>query len=192
MTTPILNLDTVYIVTSTRYNHSFFTFTFTESELHTVKRHLASQFPGTELHAVGINIVNEDGLEFAEVASPDWLAHETNRQLKRVDAQASTLHQHGDIYAAPGTHDSTLILGDGTALIEGNAAEIIQALEVLPDKAGWQAAWAALADFPVTCDCGCCNMWYCKETNHSTEQHEPSEAELEHWQDMCHEQYTGA
>jgi len=161
MTTPTLNLDTVYTVTTDRYGHSF---TFTESELPTVERLLASMFPGTELHDVGGSIVDEDGLEFAEVASPEDLAYEANRQLQRVDAQATDgIGPRDDIYAAPGTHDSTLILSDGTATIEGNAAEIIQALEALPITAGWQAAWAALSEFPTTCDCGCCGM--CDDTD---------------------------
>ena len=154
MTTP--NLDTVYTVTSYRYGRSL---TFTESELPTIKRQLACLFPGTELHNMGDWIADEDGLEFAEVASAEDLAHKANRELQRVDAQATDgIGLRDDIYAAPGTHDSTLILGDGTALIEGNAAEIIHALQALPRAAGWQAAWAALADFPVTCDCGCCGM----------------------------------
>jgi len=147
-----LNLDTVYTVTSDRYGHSF---TFTESELPAIERLLASMFPGTELHDVGGSIVDEDGLEFAEVASPEELAYRANRQLYHVGA----LTDYGfcdDIYAAPGTHDSTLILSDGTATIEANAAEIIHALEALPKDAGWQSAWAALADFPLACDCGCC------------------------------------
>ena len=161
-----LNLDTVYTVTSDRYGYGT-SFTFTESELPTVERHLASQFPGTELHTtISGEIVDEDGLEFAEVASPEWLAYEANRQLKRVDAQVTDgIGPRDDIYAAPGTHDSTLILSDGTATIEGNAAEIIQALEALPITAGWQAAWAALADFPFACDCGCCACCGCDDTD---------------------------
>ena len=165
--TPTLNLDTVYTVTSDRYGHSF---TFTESELPAIERLLASMFPGTELHDVGGSIVDEDGLEFAEVASPEDLAHEANRQLKRVDAQATDgIGPRDDIYAAPGTHDSTLILSDGTATIEGNAAEIIQALEALPVLAGWQAAWAALADFPLACDCGCCACCGCDDSDTNTD-----------------------
>ena len=168
MTTPnTLNLDTVYTVTTDRYGY-LMDHTFTRSELPTIQRLLAKIFIGTELHhdANG-SIVDEDGLEFAEIASPEWLAYEANRQLKRVDAQADGIGFRDDIYAAPGTHDSTLILGDGTALIEGNAAEIIRALEALPKEAGWQAAWAALCDFPVTCDCGCCGM--CDDTDTDTD-----------------------
>ena len=152
-----LNLDTVYTVTTDRYGY-LMDHTFTRSELPTIERLLAKIFIGTELHhdANG-SIVDEGGFEFAVVASPEDLAHEANRQLKRVDAQATDgIGPRDDIYAAPGTHDSTLILSDGTATIEGNAAEILHALEALPVLAGWQAAWAALADFPFACDCGCC------------------------------------
>jgi hypothetical protein len=169
MTTPTLNLNTVYTVTSSVAP----SFTFTVSELLTVERLLASIYPGTELYNAGGLIVDEDGLEFAVVASPEDLAYEANKQLQRIDAQATDgIGPRDDIYAAPGTHDSTLILSDGTATIEGNAAElilsdgtatiegnaaeIIQALEALPVLAGWQAAWAALTDFPLACDCGCC------------------------------------
>ena len=94
MTTPTLNLDTVYTVTSDRYG---LTFTFTESDLPGIKRLLALQFPGTKLHNIGGSIVDEDGLEFAEVASPEWLAYEANRQLKLVDAQADGIGLRGDI-----------------------------------------------------------------------------------------------
>jgi len=159
-----LNLDTVYTVTTDRYGY-LMDHTFTRSELPTIERLLAKIFIGTELHhdANG-SIVDEGGFEFAVVASPSSLAHEANKQLQRIDAQAKNcVGPMDDIYAAPGTHDSTLILGDGTAMIEGNAAEIIQALEAVPVLAGWQAAWAALCDFPVTCDCGCCGM--CDDTD---------------------------
>jgi len=195
MRTPnTLNLETVYTVTSDRYGQPF---TFTESELPTIERMLAFMSPGTELHDVGGSIVDQDYLEFAVVALPDELAYEANRQLQRVMAQITSGFLRDGIYAVPGTHDSTLILSDGTATIEGNAAEIIQALEALPLLAGWQAAWAALADFPATCDCGCCidcddNDTEPSDTDTEPEHYEPSEAELEHWQDMCHEQYTGA
>ena len=189
MTTPKLNLDTVYTVTSSVAP----SFTFTVSELLTVERLLASIYPGTELYNAGGLIVDEDGLEFAVVASPEDLAYEANKQLQRIDAQATDgIGPRDDIYAAPGTHDSTLILSDGTATIEGNAAEIIQALEALPVLAGWQAAWAALADFPLACDCGYCACCGCDDTDTDTEPYEPSDAELERWHDMCHEQYTGA
>jgi len=138
-----LNLETVYTAPSDRYDQSF---TFTESELPTIERLLAFRFPGTELHKVGGSIVDQDYLEFAVVALPEDLAYEANRHLLRVGALATD-----GIYAVPGTHDSTLILSDGTATIEGNAAEIIHALEALPRAAGWPAAWAALADFPQQC-----------------------------------------
>ena len=187
--TPKLNIEIVYVTTPSRHAPKFL---FTASELPLLDQWLNHQFPGTKLHNMGDWIADEHGRKFAKVASPEDCAYEANRQLKRVDAQADGIGLRGDIFTAPGSHDSTLILSDGTTTIEGNAAEIVRALEALPDQAGWQAAWDALADFPVTCDCGCCGMWYCKETNQFAEQHEPSEAELEHWQDMCHEQYTGA
>ena len=189
--TPTLNLDTVYIVTVYRWGKGF---TFTESELPTIERFLASMFPGCELHVVGDSIVDEDNLVVAKVASPEDLAHKANRQLLDVGVQrANGIGPRDDIYAAPGTHDSTLILSDGTTTIEGNAAEIINALDALPVMAGWQAAWAALADFPLACDCGCCACCgECDDTDTDTEPYEPSDAELERWQDMCHEQYTGA
>ena len=169
MTIPALNLENVYTVTSYHYKQPVL---FTESEIPTIERQLAGLSirlnDEGHLNRVSDRLVDGDGFELAKVASSEDLAYEANRQLKRVDAQANGIGLRDDIYASPGTHDSTLILSDGTATIEGNAAEIIQALEVLPDNAGWQAAWAALADFPVTCDCGCCGMWYCKETNHDT------------------------
>ena len=192
MTTPnTLNLDTVYTVTTDRYGY-LMDHTFTRSELPTIQRLLAKIFIGTELHhdANG-SIVDEGGFEFAVVASPEELAYRANRQLYHVGA----LTDYGfcdDIYAAPGTHDSTLILSDGTATIEANAAEIIHALEALPKDAGCQAVWAALADFSVTCDCGCCIDCDTKPSDTEPKHYEPSEAELEHWQNMCHEQYTGA
>ena len=184
-----LNLETVYIIANDSYEN---TVVFTESELPTIERLLASMWPGNELHVVGLSIVDQDYLVVAEVASPEDLAHEANRQLLRVGALSTDrIGLRDDIYAVPGTHDSTLILSDGTATIEGNAAEIIHALEALPVLAGMQAAWAALADFPVTCDCGCC-IDCDTDTDTEPEHYEPSEAELEHWQNMCHEQYTGA
>ena len=101
------------------------------------------------------NALNALNIDTAELA---------NQELIRIDAQSLPgVVMGGDIFAAPGSSGCTLILGDGTALIEGNAAEIIHALAALPDKAGWQAAWDALADFPLTCDCGCCGM--CDDDN---------------------------
>ena len=153
MTTPnTLNLETVYIVTSHFYQDQV---VLTESEIPTIGRHLNALgldegFPAR----VGDRLVDCEGLEFARIASPEELVYEVNRMLERPNSL--TTDGSDDLYAAPGTHDSTLILSDGTATIEGNAAEIIQALEALPITAGWQSAWAALADFPLACDCGCC------------------------------------
>jgi len=193
MTTPTLNLDTVYIITSYHYKQPVL---FTESEIPTIERQLAGLSIRLNdegyLERVGDRLVDGDGFEFAEVASLEDLAYEANRQLYRVGAQTTSGFFRDDLYAAPGTHDSTLIVSDGTALIEGNAAEIIHALKALLSLAGRQAAWAALADFPVTCDCGCCIDCDTDTDDTEPKHYEPNEAELEHWQDMCHEQYTGA
>ena len=178
--TPTLNLDTVYVTTPSRNAPKF---VFTASELPLLDQWLNHQFPGTKLHTTINCIVHEDGSTFARVAKPKDLLSQVNSLLARIGAQTSILHKHGDIFATPGTHDSTLILSDGTTTIEGNAAEIVRALAQLPQDDGSAVearivmAWAALAHFPK---------------RFSTEQHEPTEAELEHWQDMCHEQYTGA
>ena len=166
MTTPTLNLDTVYTVTSYHYKQPVL---FTESEIPTIERQLAGLSirlnDEGHLNRVDDRLVDGDGFEFAVVASPEDLAYEANRQLYRVGAQTDSSFFRDDLYAAPGTHDSTLILSDGTATIEGNAAEIIHALKALPSLAGRQGAWAALADFPVTCDCGCCSCCGCDDTD---------------------------
>jgi len=189
MTTPnTLNLETVYIVTSHFYQDQV---VLTESEIPTIGRHLNALrldegFPAR----VGDRLVDCEGLEFARIASPEELVYEVNRMLKRPNAL--TTDGSDDLYAAPGTHDSTVIVSDGIALIEGNAAEIINALWALDPFGGIESAWAALAHFPVTCDCGCCADCDTEPSDTEPEHYKPSEAELEHWQDMCHEQYTGA
>ena len=193
MTTPTLNLDTVYTVTSYHYKQSVL---FTESEIPTIERQLAGLSirlnDEGHLDRVGDHLVDGDGFEFAEVVSPEDLAYEANRQLYRVGAQSTAGIVDGDMMAAPGTHDNTLIIGDGVAYIEGHAAHIIYALKALDALSGMEAVWAALAQFPVTCDCGCCADCDTKPKHTEPEHYEPSDAELELWQDMCHEQYTGA
>ena len=194
MTTPnTLNLETVYIVTSHFYEE---TVLLTESEIPTIRRHLmALHLDEGYLPRDGDRILDCQADEFARIASPEELAHEVNLMLKTPCATTADLRN--GLYAAPGTHDSTVIVGDGTAHIEGNAVDIINALWALSAFDGIEAVWTALADFPATCDCGCCidcddNDTEPSDTDTKPDHYEPSEAEFEHWQDMCHEQYTGA
>jgi len=187
MTTPnTLNLETVYIVTSDFYK---FQVLITQSEISTIRRHLSAlgldeRFPYRD----GDRIVDFQGDEFARIASPEELVYEVNLMLELPNSLITD--ESDDLYAAPGTHDSTVIVGNGTAHIEGNAVDIINALWTLDAYDAPEAVWAALAKFPVTCDCGCC-IDCDTDTDTEPEHYEPSEAELEHWQDMCHEQYTG-
>lgn len=183
MTTPkpTLNLETVYIVTSDFYKHSVL---ITESEISTIRRHLSALALGLDEkfpYRDGDRLVDYQGDEFARIASPEELVYEVNLMLELPNSLITDVSD--DLYAAPGTHDSTVIVGDGTTHIEGNAVDIINALWTLDAYDAPEAVWAALAKFPVTCDI---------EPEHTEPEHyEPSEAELEHWQDMCHEQYTG-
>ena len=86
------------------------------------------------------------------------LVSEANKHLIRIDAQSESNKFRDDIFAEMGQLEGNIIVGDNVAMIQAPALEVIQALEALPDKAGWQAAWEALLHFPDHCDCGCCGM----------------------------------
>ncbi len=191
MTTPkpTLNLETVYIVTSDFYKHSVL---ITESEISTIRRHLSALALGLDEkfpYRDGDRLVDYQGDEFARIASPEELVYEVNFMLELPNSLITDVSD--DLYAAPGTHDSTVIVGNGTAHFEGNAVDIINAIWTLDAYDAPEAVWAALAKFSVTCDCGCCADCVTKHDDTKSEHYEPSEAELEHWQDICHEQYTG-
>jgi len=75
------------------------------------------------------------------------MADEANSHLIRLGAQSHSVIMGGDIFAAPGQSSSTLLLGDETVLVEGNAVEVLKILSELPDLFGWHPTWEALSHF---------------------------------------------